>query len=720
MKMKVLYMLVSIVLTTTISCFGQEDKDSIPVVGISKLTGSPTKLLPFDREFYLKIPKTEEFELHQVFVHKLKKNQLKDFKKGDRKKLRKSGYKRWERKRLLKFQYRNPKTNFLPVERRRIELTYGAGNYHEMNRTLGSGQVLTIDLDFKTTHSSRLLGAQQIMQRKSNVVEKENYVLVKVFPLLSGQFYSFSYVLKSKNEQINKLIDKTVAVYTGGNKSKDAVAKNIYSFDAESLERNARIPNKYLKDLLKQVKTEVQRDIGKGLIWYETLAKDLPKSVCLNVTLKVINLDSLLKKPEYASLASKQKSFGFKASDHKVLFDAINDKIEDQFERINDVLDIDPTSRLCLIRSLVRNGKTKEALPVLIDYDKTFGEKGLTKQLVDIKAKKKTIEEKNELPNRYDLQLAYLTNFLKCYEKHLDLINSCDTCYSSLRTLEQDCEDSCQQTIPFSLRQHPQEVLYGNLPIYYRSLTEIVPNDNYSLRKKNLMGTASFIEKVSLVNYHSDFAECQCSYELLDAVYGRIKAISEYEKARAKLLKDMNAYNHKGIPLLNEYSAASIMGSSAGSTTLKTKSKFTVRPDFGVAYYTNFSYNNDRKNLFDGVVPFFGVRFNLTPINPDIAYRRIRYKTFWHRSSISVAYSPISVSDGETRYNVYEGMNFLLGYGFRFTNAINLTVGGLMFRKEHEDPFVSKKELAVAPYMALSVDFDIVDVISDLKALFIK
>jgi hypothetical protein len=78
------------------------------------------------------------------------------------------------------------------------------------------------------------------------------------------------------------------------------------------------------------------------------------------------------------------------------------------------------------------------------------------------------------------------------------------------------------------------------------------------------------------------------------------------------------------------------------------------------------------------------------------------------------------LADGKTRFDLYDGMNFLLGYGFRFSNAINLTAGAVMYKREHPDPLITKQQLAVAPYLALSVDFDVVDAIKHIKELFIK
>lgn len=740
-----------LMILAAMSCLGQDLADSIPVVEMSKLTGGPTKLLPFDREFYLKVPKTKEFELHQVHIHKLKKNPIKDFKtKVNGKKT---------------FAYRKAKKDFWPVEKRRIELTYGSDNYDVLSRKFGSGKALTVSLDFAVGEGDELLSAQQITQRKSNVVEKEKYVLVKVFPLLVGQYYAFSYTLKSKNGQIEKLIDKTIEGYAAQPKGDPNQLRIPFpEDDTLLLSASAKTIDDYLE--LGNARTALSGDFEKGIKEYNAIAEKLMQADCLGLDLTVdkknitdgqyrqfksnwLALED--KTAEKEKMMERQKELNsvlkgteidsakYKAAQEewdtlqKAIWDM--DKEIEVLEKLLDTKEMMQSYKVyskiqeieneasndshipCVVQTLLRNGKTKDAMDILFGYDAKAGaaSKGLAQDATDAKADKAKIDD---APTKEDGTL--LSDFLECYEAYYLKAAECDTCYSTLKVRNENCADSCELTVRKSAVNNTDSILLGNLPIHYRDASESVGKTKYALRKQNLLSTARFIEQVGMINYRETITKCTGYSGLLKVIYDRIAAITAYEEAKAKLLKDVYGYEINGFAVMSVYTAANIMGASSGATTLKTKSKFTVRPDFGVAYFTNFRYGNEQRGLHHGVLPFFGVRFNLTPIDPDIAFRRLRYKTFWHRSSISIAYSPITLADGKTRSDLYDGMNFLLGYGFRFSNAINLTAGAVMYKREHPDPFITKQQLAVAPYLALSVDFDVVDAIKHIKELFIK
>ena len=113
-----------------------------------------------------------------------------------------------------------------------------------------------------------------------------------------------------------------------------------------------------------------------------------------------------------------------------------------------------------------------------------------------------------------------------------------------------------------------------------------------------------------------------------------------------------------------------------------------------------------------------GVRVNLRPLDPNIPYSSIRYKSFWHRSSINVSFSLTSISDGETRFDLYKNKSFLFGYGFRLSNALNLSAGAIFFNYLDPDPFISNKKFTALPYLGLTIDFEILHAFKSLVDVF--
>jgi len=190
-----------------------------------------------------------------------------------------------------------------------------------------------------------------------------------------------------------------------------------------------------------------------------------------------------------------------------------------------------------------------------------------------------------------------------------------------------------------------------------------------------------------------------------------VKELSNNEKLLYKTLYDKYPYTY-------DYSSLGLTPEMDGSVTSRSKGTFSIRPDFGVGYYGNLRKGSQPQS-FQGFLPFFGLRFNFYPLDPKVAVNRIKFQNwFMYRSSINVSWSFIGISDGATRANAFQNLNFVLGYGYRINNYLNFSAGALFFKAKSTDPFINTYYITALPYVAFTFDFDMVQSFKDLITIF--
>ncbi|MCF8275539.1 MAG: hypothetical protein K9J17_02300 [Flavobacteriales bacterium] len=606
------------------------------MVEIDPQTRAPKEAMPFDQEFYLKIPKEKGLTLTRASIKRM-------------------GKAWW----LGKTQVAKI---FSRAEKDRINKTYGGGPKaihvtNDMNDSIGE-PVLYVYTDDKNG------------QPTGNIIDSTNYVLLKVFPLMANRKYVVNYEFEASSSEVEHEVDKIIR--------RPAVSNH-------RTEKNQR----YLKGLFGGTKEILELDSNK----------------CAPLAMENRDLEA-------------QKILEF-----------------------------------------ARNGKLKEALAKLACFERIDPEvtkrKYLIRQFNDLNVMYTNINTTGSLDNS-------LESFLKCYgttvfPKLIELCDGCGSKQSHMQILKLDSSYILPSAVTYK-----SWIASGQLPIDFKNLTDTVEKVDVSNRKKNLEHTITIVERITLGSYGPSSVLCENSVVLLRSLYDHLKNTNSYLEKRAKLLNDITNYklkntyalvNHRLKVLhdskdtsdkekrkikqrlknietiesrlvgtreyftkpMNKFIATSIQGTSEGATTVNTKGKFNVRPDFGVAYARNVLNGS---GAFNSVVPFFGLRFNLRPLDPNLAFRHIQFKTFWHRSSVNVSYSPITISDGKTRFDIYKNMNFLVGYGFRFSNVVNLSVGAMFYRRDNPEPFNSNKQLTAMPYVGLSIDFDLLDAAKDLISIF--
>jgi hypothetical protein len=117
-----------------------------------------------------------------------------------------------------------------------------------------------------------------------------------------------------------------------------------------------------------------------------------------------------------------------------------------------------------------------------------------------------------------------------------------------------------------------------------------------------------------------------------------------------------------------------------------------------------------------GLAAYIGVNVYFTPIDKDTPLSLD--DGFWKRFAVTVGFTINNVEDADdTVEGVLFGKGILFGAGFRVTDHARAGVGVVLLRQRDRNPAVGDKKLKIAPYLSLSVDFDVA---SALKSAFVK
>jgi hypothetical protein len=155
------------------------------------------------------------------------------------------------------------------------------------------------------------------------------------------------------------------------------------------------------------------------------------------------------------------------------------------------------------------------------------------------------------------------------------------------------------------------------------------------------------------------------------------------------------------------------LGSSTTVLNFQTRADTRIIPDFGLIFY-----GLDAQNDFVGFTPYLGFRVNLRPINKDIPFSKYPDKTIFHYTSIMMGWSLTSVSEKGKREDLFGSKSFLTGIGIKlYSHSIMLNAGTLWFHKIDPNPVINTKSIAVAPYVGISVDLKLKDLVGGLGIL---
>lgn len=300
-----------------------------------------------------------------------------------------------------------------------------------------------------------------------------------------------------------------------------------------------------------------------------------------------------------------------------------------------------------------------------------------------------------------------LSSFVNRYQEQLKHLSFSDSNSVYTRLLIEEANEN-----PFLLlnnREHLSNLEEGFLKITDSRLQKPCDSLDYQKRLKNLKETYTVIAGYARIEQFSESGVC-IDLNILEQLKSKIDHLSSIQASWEKIIVELAT---DSLILKSElFTTTTTSGFSGGSTTLDSKGKFIARPDLGLSLATN--------GTFAQVLPSLGVRFNFRPLDPNLPYRQIMLKGFAHRSSIGVSFTANSITNGSTRFDLLGKTNLVVDYGFRLNNAFNFTMGVLVFKREDPNPFISNQKLAVLPTIGISLDFQIIEAIKDVKDVFTR
>ncbi|MEK6477109.1 hypothetical protein WJR50_06230 [Catalinimonas sp. 4WD22] len=701
--MKLKYLVAFVLAISKISFLqAQEEKNTIPIVTWDNKTNAFDQPLPFDRDFYIKIPKAKAQSIENFKIEKGRKK-TKKVARLQRKVLERRKAKDEASSRLFtrdttkiknKIDSLETDKKFTKLEYKRLFAFYD--RYKEKNLTninFQDDEKKPTSLDLYNKDSSQFI--------KEN--EKES--LVHIFPLNPHTKYHFEYTLTYDDKNIDKYIEELLKMPVEDETPDEAIA--------------------YEPNLLASLSTFTEKFINDtNLKIIDSLKNQDPLASSLDSLASIIEFTNKDEVPQKIGKfidanINKDQSQQEEKKQSQILIDSLNSLlINKETANAKNYLINFKNQREKAARDSIKNylnkGKQDSAIFIMIRYDLTRGNNS--------KNLKKDYNELIALKEKIKINDINLNKFLDCYQENLTDLANCTACDFD-KTLLYLLDSINNYLIPnFYLNNEAltQEVNIGLLPVNYLSVKEKADTTEYSKRISNLTKSIDFVEKILTINWHDNVAStsnCRQVDEVLDSLHHKKSQIEKYVRDKTQFGKKIATYEIGNTKPLAKYITNNSQGTSNSDLTTESKGQFTIRPDLGLAFSSNF-ITTSPTGTYNAWIPFFGIRFNFRPINNKYAFRDITYKNLLHHSSINISYSPVSIADGRTRFNLFNSNNLLVGYGFRINNLLNLSAGALLFNRKDKEPFVSEKRLAAMPYVALTMDFGITDTIKSIADAF--
>jgi hypothetical protein len=148
--------------------------------------------------------------------------------------------------------------------------------------------------------------------------------------------------------------------------------------------------------------------------------------------------------------------------------------------------------------------------------------------------------------------------------------------------------------------------------------------------------------------------------------------------------------------------------------TIQSSSKARIVADGGVIYA-------GWQSGFNVIVPYVGINISLRPMDTDIPFRTlVRNKRIkcYQRFTFNLGLTLNSIAKDNYRANLFGNNNLMVGLGFKFSHAINLNLGGLLYNNVDPNPLIAKKTIGVAPYTGVSINLLIKDALGDIAKVF--
>jgi hypothetical protein len=206
------------------------------------------------------------------------------------------------------------------------------------------------------------------------------------------------------------------------------------------------------------------------------------------------------------------------------------------------------------------------------------------------------------------------------------------------------------------------------------------------------------------------FIDFYANDPVLSTYFNQMSGVSDsvVNKIRAKIREYICHYHFQSGP-----EDLFVFGQSLSVTTTSlnfdTRTTFSLTPDFGYVFY---GFQKD----FHGIAPYIGMQIEFRYFDKNVPFWLI-HKNILHYLSFTTGLTLLSLKKEGKREDFFSGKSLLAGIGFRLTNAIRITAGGILFNKENPNPYVDNKKLGITPFAGISIDLKIKSLVNDFSGL---
>lgn len=201
----------------------------------------------------------------------------------------------------------------------------------------------------------------------------------------------------------------------------------------------------------------------------------------------------------------------------------------------------------------------------------------------------------------------------------------------------------------------------------------------------------------ALTALEEDLEEAYIALGAVEDALSGLTSEGDYEQATLSALRKVGRRHLETTTALNTTRA-----------TFKTRAKFHISADAGLLY-----------GVATGeVLPYFGVNFYFRSVNREIPLGLRFNRPFWYRASLTLGITVASIEEDGERSDLFGGVAGLVGLGYRLTDHFRLSAGTLVFRKDDPNPLVTDRSVALDPFVSLSIDWDVQEVLGGVSKIF--
>jgi len=267
------------------------------------------------------------------------------------------------------------------------------------------------------------------------------------------------------------------------------------------------------------------------------------------------------------------------------------------------------------------------------------------------------------------------------------------------------------------------DILIGLLPIDYHTLTTKTDIFDFTGRIKNISATIGIYDSlavvVSQVILQSKSDSLVETLKLINAVNDTLKSVITILKTNGKQLTDWIDQN------INIRQSVMLTG-DAVSPDLVTRSNFLITTDLGI---NNIWARNYKNNVNWIPKLFFGVNIFFRQTDKNSAFKDLPWKwkerpllsnkNPWQYVSLSLGLT-IGGMNNKDFDNLYNTFSLTVGPSIRFSKAFRVTSGVSLLKRTMANPLESNKEITWGPFVAFSIDVDLLTPVRNVSSLLFK